>query len=286
MMRQRGVAVVTALLVAAMAVTLVTGLFWQQQLLARGMEGQRLQVQGRLIVRAALDAACLALREADARGGVTVPGGAWSAPVLPGVADAALDAALTQHIEDAQSRFNLRNLAPAGRINLFQVSAFARLLDALRLDPALAYRVAEAMSGGARMLEPQRVEDLATLREFTPAVLARLREFVVLLPEPTAVNVNTASAEVLTSVANFSLQDARGLVERRRQAWFKDGADFAVRLNDKETLEGVDYQVSSSYFLVRSRLRLQRAQLDTQALVQRRSSGGKAATALLWLRDD
>lgn len=286
MTRQRGVAVVTALLVTALAVTLVTGVFWQQQLLARGMEGQRLQVQGRLIVRAAVDAACLALREADAQSGVTLSDGAWSAPPLPLPLPDVPDAALTQRIEDAQARFNLRNLAPAGRINLFQVSAFARLLDALRVDPALAYRVAEAMSGGARVLEMQRIEDLAALREFTPAVLVRLREFVVLLPEPTAVNVNTAPAEVLTSVANLSLQDARRMVERRRQAWFKDGADFAFRLNDKETLEGVDYQVSSSYFLVRSRLRLERAHLDMQALVLRRGSAGKSATALLWLREE
>ena len=281
-LRQRGVAVVTAMLVTALAVTLVTGVFWQQQQLVRGMEGQRLRLQGRLIVRSALDAACLALREADAQGGVAAPDGAWQAPLAE-----ALDGTLTQRIEDAQSRFNLRNLAPGGRINLFQVSAFERLLSALRLDPALAYRAAEAMSGGARMLEPQRLEDLASQREFTPAALERLRDFVVLLPEPTAVNVNTASAEVLTSVANFSLQDARRLVELRRKAWFKDGADFAMRLNDKETLEGVDYQVSSSYFLVRSRLRLERAQLDTQALVQRRGGGAaRITTALLWLRDD
>ena len=53
--RQRGVAVVTALLLTTLAVTIVASLFWQQQVQVRSMENQRLQSQTKWIQRGALD---------------------------------------------------------------------------------------------------------------------------------------------------------------------------------------------------------------------------------------
>src|SRR6476661_764333 len=64
--RQRGVAVVTALLLTTLAVTIVASLFWQQQVQVRAIENQRLQLQKEWILRGALDWARLILRE-DAR---------------------------------------------------------------------------------------------------------------------------------------------------------------------------------------------------------------------------
>jgi general secretion pathway protein K len=288
---QRGVAVVTALLLTALSVTLVTGIFWQQQVLVRGIEGQRLHLQGKLIARAAVDAARLTLLEAAAQGSVTTLDGDWAAPLLEERLDRFLgqDPAqdweqggrLAQHIVDAQGCFNLRNLAGANGIDLFQVTAFSRLLAALKLDAGLAFRIGEAIVKSQRELEIRQLDDLRAVPGMSAEVLERLRDFVVVLPVPTPVNVNTASAEVLTSVVNFSLQDARELIARRRQAHFKGPSDFAFRLNDKETLEGVNYQVSSDYFLVYSTLTLARATLRTQALIRR---SGDAA--LVWMRED
>jgi general secretion pathway protein K len=285
--RQRGVAVVTALLLTALSVTLVTGIFWRQQILVRGMEGQRLHLQGRLIARAAVDAARLTLLEAAAQGNVTTLDGDWTAPLVEGRLDRFLGQDpeqggwLSQRIVDAQGCFNLRNLAGANGIDLFQVTAFSRLLAALKLDAGLAFGIGEAMVASQRGMEIQQLDDLRSVPGVTPEVLERLRDFVVALPGPTAINVNTASPEVLTSVVNFSLAEAKALIARRRQAHFKGPSDFAFRLNDKETLEGVNYQVSSDYFLVHSTLTLARATLRTQALIRR---GGEAT--LVWMREE
>jgi general secretion pathway protein K len=43
--RQRGVAVVTALLLTTLAITIVASLFWQQQVQVRSIENQRMQLQ-------------------------------------------------------------------------------------------------------------------------------------------------------------------------------------------------------------------------------------------------
>src|SRR3954468_1943041 len=61
--RQRGVAVVTALLLTTLAVTIVASLFWQQQVQVRSIENQRLQLQKQWILRGALDWARLILQE-------------------------------------------------------------------------------------------------------------------------------------------------------------------------------------------------------------------------------
>src|SRR6059058_4984585 len=59
--RERGVAVVTALLLTTLAISIVASLFWQQQVQVRSMENQRLNLQTRWILRGALDYASLIL---------------------------------------------------------------------------------------------------------------------------------------------------------------------------------------------------------------------------------
>lgn len=61
--RQKGVAVITALLLTTLAITLVANLFWQQQVQVRSIENQRLQLQKQWIVRGALDLVRLIVRE-------------------------------------------------------------------------------------------------------------------------------------------------------------------------------------------------------------------------------
>ena len=60
--RQRGVAVITALLLTTLAVTIVTSLFWQQQVQVRSMENQRLHLQIQWILRGTLDWTKLTLK--------------------------------------------------------------------------------------------------------------------------------------------------------------------------------------------------------------------------------
>ena len=61
--RQRGVAIITALLLTTLSITIVASLFWQQQVQVRSMENQRLHLQTKWIQRGALDWARLVLRQ-------------------------------------------------------------------------------------------------------------------------------------------------------------------------------------------------------------------------------
>ncbi|MBC7404146.1 MAG: type II secretion system minor pseudopilin GspK [Cytophaga sp.] len=151
---QSGVAVVTALLLTTLAITIVASLFWQQQVQVRSIENQRFQLQKKWVLRGALDWARLILREdlRTSRDKVDHLGEPWAVTlgethldqyVENGKSDTDdSEASLSGQITDAQSRFNLNNLASAGVPNLSEIAMFSRLLTNLRMDSTLAKSVA------------------------------------------------------------------------------------------------------------------------------------------------
>jgi general secretion pathway protein K len=315
--RQRGVAVVTALLLTTLAVTIVASLFWQQQVQVRSMENQRLHLQTKWILRGALDWARLILRQEGIEGRtVTTLDAVWAVPLAETRLDQYIerervegenfDATLAGQIIDAQSRYNLTNLSTGKRINDGQVKVFARLLTTLRLDPALAAAAAQAIArgapaevvaapgpgagqqrqGGAEPMELVQLDDLLALPGFTPQAIERLRQFALVLPKPTKLNVNTAPPEVLAAALDISAADANALATIRKQAYFKDMADFNARPYVKSPDADVGLDVKSDYFLVLSRIRLDRAALDAQALIRRDGSYRTTKTTLVSIREN
>jgi general secretion pathway protein K len=315
--RQRGVAVITALLLTTLAVTIVASLFWQQQVQVRSMENQRLHLQTQWILRGALDWARLVLRQDGWDNAVaTTLDGVWATPLAETRLDQYIerervegetfDATLSGHIVDAQSRYNLANLAKGGKVLPEQVEVYKRLLENLQLDGGLAQRTAQAMAksqpppsllsnpavvqhpaaGEAELLELNQLDDLLAIPGYTADIVARLREFAVVLPEMKSVNVNTAPPEVLSAlVAGLSVSEASALVYRRKQAYFRQGVDFTSLLGGKTLDPAVSVDVRSEYFLVTSKVRLDRATLDAEALVRRQFSSGNPTT-LVWIRQN
>jgi general secretion pathway protein K len=204
--KQRGVAVVTALLLTTLAVTIVASLFWQQQVQVRSMENQRLHLQTRWILRGALDWAKLILWQdgLDNRD-YTAETGVWATPLAETRLDQyvererlqneSYDATIAGQVYDAQSRYNLANLAANGAPVPAEVEVFQRLLDNLQLDVSLAQAAAQEVArsqpvpggpvqgkSGSVQMDMLRVEDLLAVAGFTPAAIEQLREFVVVLP--------------------------------------------------------------------------------------------------------
>lgn len=154
--KQDGVAVVTALLLTTLAITIVASLFWQQQVQVRSIENQRFQLQKKWVLRGALDWAGLILREDRRISKVDHLGEPWAVNlgdtrldqyVENGKADTEdSDATLSGQISDAQAKFNLTNLAANGQVDRRELASFAKLLSNLRLDPSLAQRVASQIA--------------------------------------------------------------------------------------------------------------------------------------------
>jgi general secretion pathway protein K len=315
--RQRGVAVITALLLTTLAITIVASLFWQQQVQVRSIENQRLQLQKQWILRGALDWARLILRADGINSTTDTLDEPWAVPLAEtrldqyvenGRADVdASDASLSGDIIDAQSRYNLANLCwdktanvcEKGEFNPAELAVFARLLSSVQLNPALANALADAMIASqirvegdtpsadkARPIGLEHIEDLLAVPGFSVEMIEKLREFIIFLPVKgaTALNVNTAPAEVLAArIDTLSLADANVLVASRKTASFLNTGDFINRLQGKSLGDASSkIDIKTSFFLVNGKVRMNRAGLEVQALIQRQGP----RTTLIWIREN
>ncbi|ATG18621.1 Type II secretion system protein K [Ralstonia mannitolilytica] len=175
--RQRGAAIITALLVVTLAVVIVSGMLWRQQVEIRAVENQRLKAQATWIARAGIDWARLILRDDQRRtGAVDHLGEVWAVPIQETKlsdflgsslrTDTAGEASyLSGRIFDAQARFNLMNLLTMQTLGARTVvtardkdgiKAYGLLLQSLNIDPSLANVTATylaQMMGGFQSVE-------------------------------------------------------------------------------------------------------------------------------------
>jgi general secretion pathway protein K len=119
-------------------------------------------------------------------------------------------------------------------------------------------------------LVPQQTAQLGWMG-LSPATLLALQEHITVLPEPTPINLNTASAEVLSaSLVGFDLSSARQAVAlRARGHWANLNAarealgPAGLQLNEKQ------HSVQSRYFEVLGRMRIDNVVQQELALVRR-----------------
>ena len=317
--RQRGVAVITALLLTTLAVTIVASLFWQQQVQVRSMENQRLHLQIQWILRGTLDWITLIMRQdAMDHPNYTSLQDVWAVPLANTRIDQYIDrervqgenfdASLSGQVFDANARFNLTTLAKNGVSDQAALVAFKKLLTTLRIDPGLATGAQQLVAAGqvltvidpngataaqsstssnVKQMQVIELEDLLDVPGFTPDMIETLRKYVTVLPEFTTVNVNTASAEVLSAVIeNLPLATAQALVTTRNRAPWRTIEDFQAALGN--TIVAGNYvSVKSDWFLVQSWLKLDRASLNTEALLHRPTSpANNQATNVVWVHQN
>ena len=288
---ERGSAVILAMLVVAVAATLVSGALWQQSALIRETENELAYTQAKWLLRGAIDWAGVILQEDARTSSVDHRGEPWAVPL----ADTRLNendgrpaAYLAGAIEDEQAKFNLRNLVAGEELNVAEMQALRRLLAALRIDELFAERIGERLLAALRSKGVQPALGLAFADELLAVGMPaedfqRLRAFVTMLPEPTALNVNTASAEVLAArIADLPLVDARRLVSSRDRAYFKDLGDAVQRLRQagpQATDTGL--AVATRYFSVEGMVSYGPARLTARALVRRDAN----RLEVLWMKE-
>jgi general secretion pathway protein K len=306
--RQRGAALLMAMLVVTLVATLASAAMWQQWRAAEVENAERQRGQASWILTGALDWARLILRE-DARGNQNSGnadhlGEPWAMPLEEArlssflAADRANNAAdgddvlqafLSGEVIDLQSRLNFLNLvrvAARGAESRVEVSepdmrAFHRLYELLdlpraELDAAVEQLVATTEQGennpvpSRTALKPAKLAQLAWLG-IGPASLAALEPHATVLPERTTLNLNTASPQALAaSVAGLDLAQAQRLVAERERQPFTQLTDAARLLPGMANpFTEPLHGTRSSYFEVRGRLRLDDTVIEERSLVTR-----------------
>jgi len=302
-----------ALFVATLATLIVSGLFWQQFVLLRTIENQQLIVQSRVLMAGALDWARAMLREDLMRSSHDGLDEFWA----KGLAETRLDqlgesstlaaqASIAGSIEDAQSRFNLRNLTgDDGQIVERELEALKRLCDllgvptvnaeliALRMKEAFAPASDDGKAGAraatGRPLPPVLSTDIAAIPGISAEAGAALAPYLVVLDgNKTRLNVNTAAAEVIAAQIGISLARARAVVaQRERISHFVDVGNFRNYVGEGGIAEAGDASIAttSSYFFVRGQIKLARADIRMEALVRRSAQPGGGPVEVLWQRE-
>jgi general secretion pathway protein K len=119
------------------------------------------------------------------------------------------------------------------------------------------------------------LEGLLRLPSYNLGILEQIRPFVVILPNLTAVNVNTAPAEVLmAAIPGLSRSAATSFVQQRAPSPLKSTDEMTALLNKMGFSQGVSINaalvdVRSQYWLARSEIRLGRGIFINSTLIQR-----------------
>ena len=277
--QQKGGAVVTAILVVALAAATATWLLQRMDYWIESVALMREKDQATVLAHAVLDYCRVVLGVDARRTAIDTLDEEW-ARILPPLRQG--DKEVSGRISDLQGRFNLNNLVLAGGVvDKSALAAYRRLLSALALPDELADALLrhlaarpEAGAGASGGQPPRRLllwGDLAGVPGYAGKAMGQLAAHVVVLPGIQAINVNTAGAEVLFAVLpGLDLDTARSLTRQRVGLPFLDVAEFRRRLGDKAQLAAlVDLTTVSQYFLARVQVSGARSRSELQSLLQR-----------------
>jgi len=170
--RQRGAALLTAMIIVALVATLAGSMVWQQWRAIQVEAAERARTQSAWILSGALDWARLILRE-DAKDDAAHPppkdhlGEPWAVPLAEArlstflAADKdntedAPDAFLSGVITDAMARYNLMNLleATGGGIDPRELASLERLCETIGVSKDIATRIAIGLRDAAPPAPP------------------------------------------------------------------------------------------------------------------------------------
>ncbi|BEP63343.1 type II secretion system minor pseudopilin GspK [Variovorax sp. V213] len=297
--RQSGAALLAAMLTVMLVATFSAAALWQQWRSSEVEAAERGRVQAAWVLVGALDWSRLILREDALTGGPDHLAEPWAVPLAEArlasflsaeknVASDNLeglpDAFLSGRIVDAQSKLNVLSLVDGNKPVPASVATFTKLFNILGLPAselsvmtaslvrALATGTDAAGGGdaGAAPLMPQEVSQLVWLG-LSPSTAAALEPYVTILPVRTPLNINTASAEAISaSLPSLSISDARQVVEKRTRSFFKQIADANTALpNGGAQFNANQHSVSTQFFEVYGKLRLDRTWVEERSLLQR-----------------
>ena len=301
--RVRGAALISAMITVTLVATLASAALWQQWRHVEIESAERSRAQTAWLLTGALDFSRLVLREDKG------PADHLAEPWALGLQESKLSAFLSQDkqaregdpevflsgaITDAQSRLNVLNLIENGQSSVTGRASFAKLFtllglplnelntlqqQLLRAQPATSPTTnSSASSAGPNApLMPQHTAQLVWLG-LSPRTAAQLAPFVAVLPAPTELNLNTAGPEVIyASLPGLDMATAQQFVRQRANLAPLEDLQAATKALGPQVNVKL-HSISSKYFFIRGRMRLEDTVQEDELLVER--NGPKIS--ILW----
>ena len=295
--RQRGVALITAILITALVSSVALSLAWDNALDMRRTMTLLYRDQAVHVAMGAENWVQTILRDDLADSTTDHLGEIWASdlPGLPVQSDV-VQGELFGTIEDLQGRFNVNNLIDQdGEVDQAALEQFQRLLTALEIDPRFAGIAADWIDANREAEFPDGAEDaiytsfipayrtanvgitsateLAALEGMDKETFDILLPHIVALPGRTGINVNTATAAVLQSLdENLSASDVEGLINDRADGGFADLQATFSTLVSAEVLPLLEE--STSYFQLKVVVQIATVRITYFSTLQRGAQGG------------
>lgn len=312
--RQKGVALITALAIVAMASIAAIAMAHTMQLSIRRTGNILTTDQGFLYTLGSEAwARGMLIRDLQDSGKKSYDGldEDWAQELPPTPVEGGEVQALTT---DLQARFNLNNLYLDEKSSeqdkqrvAIELTLFQRLLVLLELDESIARATADWLdqdinpqfpdgaedneylnndlpyrTGNTRMASPS---ELRLVKGVTAEAYEKLTPYVTALPETTQININTADPLVLQALADSLDEDsAKQLISEREENPFKDKKSFLDRLKalldeNKVKSEEIDpvISVTSRFYQLETTVRMEYVSQKLRSMLYK---GGKDVVIL------
>jgi general secretion pathway protein K len=290
--RDSGVALITAMLITALATMVAANLAWDNALDVRRTTVLLNRDQA---IQVALggESWIISILHQDLEDSETDHLGEIWAGELPGLP---IDGGeVFGAIEDLQGRFNVNNLVDQnGEVDEESVEHFRRLLLALGLDPRFAGLATDWLDNdidagfpdGAEdsiytgMIPPYRtpnqtlssVSELAALEGMDKLTFNTLEPHIAALPGRTNINANTATPAVLQSLdESITVGDVEGLLAERESGGFTDLQNSFSSLVAPDVINKLDE--STQYFHLKVVVRIDTVRITLNSVLQRGPRG-------------
>ncbi len=296
-MKQRGVALITAIVLVAIATVLAVHIGTRASLDLRRTAGLIALDQSWQVALGAEAWAAEVLREDHDDSQTDYPAERWAQPIPPLPVDGGT---VRGGLEDMLGRFNLNNLlAPNGSVSEPDILRFERLLANVGADQRWARLMADWLDADTVPGFPQGAEDgdylaqnppyraangsittiteLMALPGMTIEEYLKIRPYVAALPTGSKINLCTAAAPVLAALAagGADFGDAKALEGNRRDTCFPTVADLQA------TLDAAEFQAlqpaiaeTTNWFRAVSVVSIGTSELTLYSLIERNSAGG------------
>jgi general secretion pathway protein K len=299
--RERGVALLLAILLVAIATILAAAIGYGSAMSARRGAAVIAFDEALLVGEAAEAFAAYGLR-ADLRAGADFdyPGEAWAKPVGP--IEITPGVQLEASLEDVQGRFNLNNLVgPNGIADAEAVLIFQRLLEMTGLEPKWAQLMADWIDSDSEPGFPDGAEDnfyssqdppyrtpnmlitssteLLALPGFGRDRYLKIAPYVTALPQGTKINICSASGFLLDAMIEGRTEfgsDPKKLATERQTACFPKLTDYVASFGgDTSGYSKISQRIgqNSQYFRLTSIVSIGTAQFTLYSLMLRDPSG-------------
>ncbi|MBM2853734.1 MAG: Type secretion system protein [Steroidobacteraceae bacterium] len=295
-MRQRGVALIMAIVMVAIATVLAVRIGTRASLDMRRTAGLIALDQAWHVALGAEAWAAEVLRKDREDSETDHPGERWAQPIPPLPVDGGT---VRGALEDMQGRFNLNNLLmDNGTVNESAVQRFERLLEKAGADQRWARIMADWLDSDTVPGFPDGAEDgnylsqnppyrsangpvttiteLMALPGMTLEEYLRIRPYVAAVPLGTKINLCTASAPILAALVEGGTDfgDTDSLLANRRAGCFPTIEDVKATLSNEDFLAlQPAISESSDWFRAVTAVSIGTSELTLYSLIERNDNG-------------